>query len=286
MKSRPVIIAAALGATIGVPYLASRMPSAPSPAASPPTAAATLSPTATTTPPPVAPPTPPPNQGPGSLVSASPAPLEGAGVRSIEQVLRFDLTKDWVYRTWARKSTGPTDVGLFAVRVPLMTGTQTSSLAGSLTYFFNTYGQIEHISFRGRTGDATPLVNFLMRTYEFQRVAAPVGEQVYQVKRRGRVQSELRTQPAPVLWAAAPHSSIAVELELARPGSKRFLPPRGPYLAIPQAASNPLPAPSTSATASTSGDAEGESGGGSFLDKFRHASPQEESQVLWKRWPN
>jgi hypothetical protein len=171
------------------------------------------------------------------MVYTSPAPLEGPRVYSAEQVLRFDLTKDWVYRNWARKSTGPTDVGLFAVRVPLVTGTHVSSLAGSLTYFFNNQDQIEHISFRGRTGDTTHLANYLARTYNFQRTEAPTGEQLYQVKKGRRVQSELRTRPAPVMWATSPHALIAVELELARPGSKRFLPPRGPALQIPQAAS-------------------------------------------------
>jgi hypothetical protein len=111
-------------------------------------------------------------------------------------------------------------------------------------------------------------------------VEVAVGEQVYQVRRRGRVQSELRMRPAPVLDSKSPHSSIAVELELARPGSRRFLPPRGPNLAIPQVASPPAPAATESAKAT------GESVSGSYLDKIRYATPQEEGQVLWKRWPN
>ena len=89
------------------------------------------------------------------------------------QVLRFDVTKEWVCRNWSRKSTGPTDVGLFAIRVPLVMGTQMSALAGSLTYYFNAQGQVEHISFRGRTGDTTPLLQLLTRSYRFQPVAAP-----------------------------------------------------------------------------------------------------------------
>jgi hypothetical protein len=194
-------------------------------------------------------------------------------------VFRFDVTKDWVYRNWDRKSTGPTDVGLFAVRVPLVTGTHISAVAGSLTYFFNAHGQVEHISFRGRTGDATQLVNFLAGTYGLQRAEAPIGEQVYQLKRGSRVQSELRTRTESILWTTSPHSSVAVELELARPGSNRFLPPSAPTLEIPQVAS-PTPVPVAD-----------EDGGGSdsmesYLDKIRHASPQEEQQVLWKRWPN
>ena len=63
--------------------------------------------------------------------------IDGAQFTSVAQVLRFDVTKEWVYQNWSRKSTGPTDVGLFAIRVPLVMGTQMTSLAGSLTYYFD-----------------------------------------------------------------------------------------------------------------------------------------------------
>jgi hypothetical protein len=204
---------------------------------------------------------------------------------SVDQALRFDLTKDWVYRSWDRKSTGPTDVGLFAVRVALVSGTQKSSLAGALTYYFNAHDQVEHISFRGRTGDPARLIRFLTQVYEFQPVAAPPGEQLYEVTRRGRAQSELRVRPESVLSRASSHNDYAVELELARPGSKRFLPPHGPQLVIPQAAT-PVE-PTTSATNGAPANTEAAQGSASsFFNKFRYASPQEEGQVLWKRWPN
>jgi hypothetical protein len=221
-------------------------------------------------------------EGSGSLVYMSTAPLEGTRLHSIDQVLRFDITKDWVYRNWARKSTWPTDVGLVGVRVPLVTGTDIAALAGSLTYFFNAQGQLEHIAFRGTTGDSTALVGFLTRTYQFQWSSAAVGEQLYQVKSGTRVQSELRTRPQAVLWTTAPHSSIAVELELARPGSKRFLPPRAPALEIPQVASSTPPA----ADASAATDSSSQTGDDSFFDTIRRATPEEEGQVLWRRWPN
>jgi hypothetical protein len=171
---------------------------------------------------------------------------------------------------------------LFSVRVPLVMGTERTALAGSLTYHFNSYGQVEHISFRGRTADTTQLVNFLMRTYAFQHVPGPTGEQVYQVQRSKRVQSELRTWPDAVLESRTPHRSIAVELELARPGSARFLPPRGPSIVVQQTAPPPPPVASHDAS---SGAAAG-SGVSSYLNGVRYATPQEEGQVLWKRWPN
>ena len=275
------MIAALLGAAIGIPYLSSQSSrgnklnenAAPS-GSTPPADTASASPP-TTEPARLA------VESPGSLVYASPAPLEGTRFHSVEQVLRFDVTKEWVYRNWARKSTGPTDVGLFSVRVPLVSGTQMTALAGSLTYFFNSHGQVEHISFRGRTGDTTQLVNFLVRTYQFQQAGAPAGEQLYEVKRGRRVQSELRTRPESVLWSTSPHGSFVVELELARPGSKRVLPPRGSGLQIPPVAAG---APAAGSANTAKGGAESTSQ--SYLDKLRYATPQEESQVLWKRWPN
>jgi hypothetical protein len=287
------MIAVLLGATIGVPYLVSRSSrgtntgtgSWPVGAAPLPSAAdLTGAPLPSTV---IQSPGQLPVSSPGSLVYTSPAPLEGMRFHSIDQVLRFDVTREWVYRNWERKSTGPTDVGLFSVRVPLVSGTHATALAGSLTYYFNQQGQVEHISFHGTTGDTTELVNFLTRTYQLERVGAPAGEQLFQVKRDGRVQSELRTRPESVLWATSPHTSFSVELELARPGSPRFLPSREPRLEIPQVASPvataPPPTTAPSSGAPPSGNA---SGANSYFDDVRYATPQEEGQVLWKRWPN
>jgi hypothetical protein len=205
----------------------------------------------------------------------------------VEQVLRSDLTREWVYQNWDRKSTGPTDVGLFAVRVALVSGTDLNSLAGSLTYFFNQHGQIEHITFRGRTGDVTKLVAFLTRTYLFEAEPAPTGELLYQVKRNGKVHSELRARPEPVLRRANPHSNIAVDLELARPGSNRFLPPRPSALQLPPAAAESTPAATTAEEATTgSASSSFTDSVQSLYDKARYATPEEQGQVLWKRWPN
>jgi hypothetical protein len=205
---------------------------------------------------------------------------------SAEQVLRFDVTREWVYRNWDRKSTGPTDVGLFSVRVPLVMTTH-AGLAGALTYFFNAQGHVEHISFRGRTGDSTPLVQLLATQYGFVRVASPTGEQVYQVQSGGNVFSELRTKPEPILYSKTANQSISIELELARPGSSRVLPPRPTGFEIPPGA---VAAPTTSspsaATSTASEKQSGASNSGSYFDKVRYATPQEESQVLFKRWPN
>ncbi len=85
-------------------------------------------------------------------------PLEGTPTYSLAEVLRLDVTKEWVYQRWARKSTALSELDLYGVRVPLVTGTKLHDLAGSLTFFFAPDGRVQRISFRGRTGDTTQLV--------------------------------------------------------------------------------------------------------------------------------
>src|SRR2546423_10782498 len=146
---------------------------------------------------------------------------------------------------------------------------QLYALAGSLTYYFNAQGQVEHISFRGRTGDSAQLIQLLTTRYQFQRVESPVGEQVYQVQHDGQVQSELRTHPEPVLWANSPNQSIAVELELARPGSSRVLPPRPTGFELLQRAAGVQAAqPAAGAPAAEKTESASESSGKSYFSKI------------------
>jgi hypothetical protein len=226
MASRPLIIASLLGASVGVPYAVSNLPKDGGgiswPFANSSSSNSQYSASAMKTPEQLR----LPIDSPGSQIYSSPAPLEGAPMLSIEHLLRFDLNKEWVYRNWARKSTGMSFADLFGVRVPVVTGTSMADIAGSLTYYFDANGQVQHITFTGRTGDTSRLIAFLTRNYKFQRTASPAGEQLFQVTGGGGVLSELRTRPESVLWATAPHGSFAVELELARPGSKRTLAPR------------------------------------------------------------
>jgi hypothetical protein len=165
--------------------------------------------------------------GPGALLYPNQLPIEGLPTTRLEEVIRMDVSKEWVYGRWSRKSTGVVHPDWFGVRVPLVTGTNLNDLAGSLTYYFDGSGRVQHIAFRGRTGDTTRLVALLTGKYglEWQQPEF-AGEQLYQIRWSGHPISELRTRPAPVLWGSAPHTSFQVELELARPGSSRYLPAR------------------------------------------------------------
>ena len=166
-------------------------------------------------------------QGPGATLYQTVTPLEGLPAMSLSEVFNMNVSKEWVYQRWARKSTALSELGLFGIRVPLVTGTQLHDLAGSLTYYFSQGGRVERISFHGNTGDTTQLAKLVTQQYGLQQQATrAAGEQLYQARRKNQVFSELRTRPAPVLWASSPHDSFAVNLDLQRPDAKTPLPSR------------------------------------------------------------
>lgn len=151
-------------------------------------------------------------------------PLEGLPAVHLEEVFRFDIPKAWVFSRWPRKSTVASDDSLFGVRVPFVSGMAVDDLAGSLTYYFNPSGQVQHIAFRGTTGDPQRLVRLLVGRFGLRPQEPEVpGEQIYQSRWNNRPQSELRVRPAAVVWSNSPHSTFDVTLALERPGSNRFL---------------------------------------------------------------
>jgi hypothetical protein len=160
-----------------------------------------------------------PPQGPGLYPTHT--PLEGVRSYALGEVLRMDVTKEWIYQRWARKSTSTSDLELFGVRVPLVSGTQLTDVAGALTYYFDQAGQVQKLTFNGRTGDTTAVRNLVAQAYGLRPASSAPGEQLYQYLQGSDVISQLRTRPAPVLWESSPHDSYAVELVLQRPGTAR-----------------------------------------------------------------
>lgn len=165
-----------------------------------------------------------PPQGPGATLYPTQTPLEGTPTYGLAEVFNFNVTKDWVYQRWARKSTALAELDLFGIRVPLVTGTQLYDVAGSLTYFFGADGRVRRISFRGQTGDTSQLVALVTQRYGLQAQPTVVaGEQLFQLRNGDELISELHTQPSPILWSSSPHSSFRVELELQDPAAARPL---------------------------------------------------------------
>ena len=221
--------------------------------------------------------------GHGSTIHPTQTPLEGLPTLSLYEVFDMNVSKEWVFQRWPRKSTSLSELGLFGIRVPLVTGTQLHDLAGSLTYLFGADGRVSRISFHGTTGDPTRVAMLATQQYRLQPQPAPsVGEQLFQIRHESQVFSELRVRPAAVLWANSPHDSYAVDMELQRPGVTTPLPSRLPPLppvnAASQAAANKQIAAQNPAAAtkpaSTSGASDPSENWNSYFPRSRVPAKQ------------
>lgn len=151
--------------------------------------------------------------GLGDRTRPNPQPL------SLDEVFRFDLTIREVLARWPRVSTSLADLQLQGYRVPLVTGPTETDLAGALTYYFNSYQQLQRITFQGTTGDGRELVQFLSTRYGFQRrLTNDPSLFVYEAPRLGGPpQSILRMKLAPTLKVEYPHQRFDVWLVIERP---------------------------------------------------------------------
>jgi hypothetical protein len=161
-----------------------------------------------------------PSPGP-SGTGESQIPLEGAPVRDLSEIFRFDIGSGWVMARWARVFTQSPQDGLRGYRVPLVTGTAEHDLAGSLTYYFDKEQRVQRITFIGACGDTGPLVTLMTSKFKLERqLASDPGLHVYQIKDGGRAVSELRIEPMPVVLASQPHSRFKIHLWLERPAEE------------------------------------------------------------------
>lgn len=136
----------------------------------------------------------------------------------LAEIFRWDITTSWVLGHWPRVSAGLAQVELQGYRVPLVTGTATDDLAGSLTYYFNKRQRVERITFFGTTGDSRRLVALLATRFGFVReLNDDPSLFLYRVREGRQVVSELRVKPAHVLRSDEPYSRFDVSLFIKRP---------------------------------------------------------------------
>lgn len=147
--------------------------------------------------------------------------LEGPRTKNLAEVFRFDrgVTTGWVLRRWPRVSTGLAELPLQGYRVPLVTGTEETDLAGSLTYYFNARQKVQRISFHGTTGDPRRLLKLLTGRFQFtRRLTNDPGLFIYEVAHPGgKPVSLLRIQSTPVVKSSEPNRRFEVELSIERP---------------------------------------------------------------------
>jgi len=161
-----------------------------------------------------------PQGGAAPLATASSsASLEGAAVRDLTEVLRFDVKPGWIVARWPRVSAGLGQLQLQGYRVPLVTGTAHDDLAGALTYYFNPRQQVQRITFDGTTGDTQKLLHLMTTRYGLaRRLTNDPGLFVYEVAGPdGRARSRLWIRPAGVVKSSEPYRRFDVSFALERP---------------------------------------------------------------------
>jgi hypothetical protein len=155
----------------------------------------------------------------GAAGAAGRLPIEGVPVRQLADVFRFDVSPAWVLQRWPRVSTDLTALDLHGYRVPLVTGTRRTDLAGALTYYFNPAQQVARITFRGKTGDPRALIRLLGEQYRFvRRPINDPGRLIYEsLQSGGQSAGRMEINAAAVVRADRPFDRYRIELRMERP---------------------------------------------------------------------
>ena len=141
-----------------------------------------------------------------------------ATVLPMTEAFRFNVTTGWILQRWPLASIGLADPRLQGYRVPLVTGTARTDLAGSLTYYFDSRQQVRRITFDGTTGDARELVRLMTSRYRFtRRIVADAGQYRYEAAHPdGKTTSTLEIHAAQMVTADDPFGRFKVKLILQR----------------------------------------------------------------------
>jgi phosphoglycolate phosphatase-like HAD superfamily hydrolase len=151
--------------------------------------------------------------------SAEPKPapkLVGARVNDLREVMRFDITPDWVIQRFARVSTVLADLHLEGFRVPIVTGTRRDDIAGTLTYYFDRSDRLQRVTIHGFTGDPKRLIGTMTQYYGLAHEPS-LEAGVYTKRWNGYPVHFLRLSHAPVVLAEEIHQKYTVFLELNQP---------------------------------------------------------------------
>jgi len=165
----------------------------------------------------------PANASPGAVWKDAPiergVSAESRPSPTLAEAFRFDVTVNEIMQRWPRVSTGLPHLQLQGYRVPLVTGSRLTDVAGSLTYFFNVRQQVQQIAFRGTTGDPSELANYLARRFHFvRRLTEDPGVVLFEaVDSDNQPAGSLKIQSAKLIQADRPYSRYELDLVIHRP---------------------------------------------------------------------
>jgi hypothetical protein len=142
--------------------------------------------------------------------------LVGGPIHDLREVLRFDITPDWVTSRFSRVTTVLAETELEGLRVPVVTGIGPGDLAGSITYYFDYSGKLQRVMLHAFTGDVSRVVETMTQHYGLQ--AEPTLDAgVYTRRWNGRPVHFVRLTRAPVVYSDALHHKFTVYVELNQP---------------------------------------------------------------------
>lgn len=141
-----------------------------------------------------------------------------AATPSLAEALHFDVTVPWITQHWPRVSTGLPHLQLQGYRVALVTGTELTDVAGSLTYYFDARQQVQRITLRGATGDPRVLIGLLADRFHFvRRLTNDPGIALYEaVDSNDRPSGKLKIRSAGVIESSKPYTRYEVDLVVDR----------------------------------------------------------------------
>lgn len=142
--------------------------------------------------------------------------ISGTPITDLREILRFDISPEWVFSRFSRVTTVLADTSLEGLRVPLVTGTRADDIAGSMTYYFDNNAKLQRLTIHGFTGDPSRLVDTAATHYGLSR-SPSLEAGVYVSQWNGQAVHFLRLSHAPVVYADAVHQKYTVFLELNQP---------------------------------------------------------------------
>lgn len=160
------------------------------------------------------------NVHPAGMPSAAADPFNPSG-RSLDQtpvvqlaeVLRFDVSPEWVMSRFPRVSTLLSEMNLDGLRAPLITGSTPTDLAGTLTYYFDHYKRVKRITVHASVGDPSRFVMELQQGYHMSQEPS-LGGSLFVTKWNGKPTNLLHVAPASVVYNDLAYARYNLFLEL------------------------------------------------------------------------
>ncbi|MEZ6092863.1 MAG: DUF6690 family protein [Pirellulaceae bacterium] len=145
-------------------------------------------------------------------------PLAFVPITNFGEVFSFDIAVPSIKQRWERVSIFEAPNNVTAYRVDLVTGVNRTDVYGCLTYYVGSSGKIDKVDFRGWTGDVQPFVDFATSSFNLKKVnSRSLG--AYLNASWGSTVGALLLQNPPIIRQDNPNQSVAIFLEVCRPGA-------------------------------------------------------------------